>query len=93
MNPEGLFPHFEQKAEVPCTVPRPGRSYPEYRAHVVQISQMPSGKSQDTLPGPPVRIAQTPPAKSAATFPLKKRLMEWGKAALQSKSGDKRDEP
>ena len=105
MNPEGLFPHFEQKAEVPCTVPRPGRSYLEYRDHVVQISQMPSGKlahrksqmvsgkSQDTLPEPSVRIAQTLSAKSAATFPLKMRLMEWAEAALQSKLGDEDDEP
>jgi hypothetical protein len=98
MNPEGLFPHFEQKAEVPCTVLRPGRPYLEYRDHLVQISQMPSGKlphrksqmvsgkSQDTLPEPSVRIAQTPSAKLAAAFPRKKRLMEWAETALQSKS-------
>jgi hypothetical protein len=28
----------------------------------------------------------------AATFPLKKRLMEWGEAALQNQLGHKDDE-
>jgi hypothetical protein len=99
MNPDWLLKHFEQMSEAPEVVPRLRRFCAEYRNHVVQISQMPSGKlahrksqmvsgkSQDTLPDPSVRIAQTPSAKSAATFPLQKRLMEWAEAAVQNKSG------
>ena len=99
MNPDWLLKNFKQISESPDAVSRLRHFCTEYRDHVVQISQMPSGelvpkksqmasgKSQDALPGPSVRIAQTPSAKSAATFPLKKRLMEWGEAALQSESG------
>jgi len=99
MNPDWLLKHFEQISEAPGAVPRQRRFCKEYRDDVVQISQMPSGKlahrksqmvsgkSQDTLPEPSVRITQTPSAKSAATFPLKMRLMEWGEAALQSELG------
>jgi hypothetical protein len=99
MNPDWLLKHFEQISEAPEDVPRLRRFYLECYDRVVQIPQMPSGKlvyrksqmasgkSQDTLPEPSVRISQTPSAKSAATFPLRKRLMEWGEAALQSESG------
>ena len=54
---------------------------------------MASDFSQDTLPEPPIRIAQTPSAQLAAAFPMKKRLMEWAEAAEQNKSGDDDDEP
>ena len=122
MNPDWLLTYFDQISEAPDAVPRPGRFYLEHCGHAVQISQTPSGESQDSppvftsedpsniaqmpsgklvpkksqmasgqsqdaLPEPSVRIAQTPSAKSAATFPLQKRLMEWAEAALQSKSG------
>ena len=71
----------------------------EKRLRLVQIPQMPSGKSmpkksqiasgqsQDALPERPVYIAQMPSAKLATAFPLKKRLMEWAEAAVQSKLG------
>ena len=104
MNPDWLLKHFDQISEVPDAVPRLRRFCTEYRDDVVQISQMPSGKlahrksqmvsgkSQDILPDPSVRIAQTPSAQSAATFLLKKRLMEWAEAALQSDLGHEDDE-
>jgi len=105
MNSDWLLKHFDQISEAPDAVPRLRRFCMEYRDHVVQISQTPSGElvhkksqmasgqSQDTLPEPSVRISQMPSAKLAAAFPLKKRLMEWAEAAMQSKSGDKHDEP
>ena len=105
MNPDWLLKHFEQISEAPEAVSRLRRFYLEYYDRVVQIPQMPSGKlvhrksqmasgkSQDTPPKPSVRIAQTPSAQSAATFPLRKRLMEGGEAALQSELGHKDDEP
>jgi len=101
MNPDWLLKHFDQISEAPGTVSRLRHSCTEYRDHAVQIPQMPSGKlvpkksqmasgqSQDALPEPSVRIAQTPSAKSAATFPLQKRLMEWAEAALQGESGER----
>ena len=60
---------------------------------VPKKSQMASGQSQDALLEPSVRIPQIPSAHLAAAFPLKKRLMEWAEAAMQSESGDKHDEP
>ena len=122
MNPDWLLKHFEQISEAPDAVSRLRRFCTEYCGHAVQISQMPSGESQDfppvltsaapfniaqmpsaelvskksqmasgksqgTLPEPSVRIAQTPSAQSAGTFPVKKRLMEWAEAAVQNKSG------
>jgi hypothetical protein len=56
---------------------------------VPKKSQMASGQSQNTLPEPSVQISQTPSAKFAATFFVKKRLIEWAEAAQQSKSGER----
>ncbi len=61
-----------------------------YRHRTPPIGQMASGQSQDALLEPSVRIPQMPSAKLAAAFPLKKRLMGWAEAALQSKSGEQR---
>jgi len=99
MNPNWLLKHFEQISAVPDSVSRMPQFYLEYCNHEVQITQTPSGKlmpkksqmasgqSQDPLPESSVRIAQMPSVKSAATFPLKKRLIQWAEAALQSVSG------
>lgn len=91
MNPDWLLEHFDQISEAPDAIPRLRRFYLEYRDHEVRIFQTPSGKSQGSPPVStsehPLNIAQTPSAQSAATFSLKKRLMEWAEAALQSKSG------
>ena len=99
INPDWLLKHFEQISEAHEAVSRLRRFYLEYSDRAVQIpqtpsgeladrkSQMVSGKSQDILPEPSVRIPQTASAKSAATFPLQKRLMEWAEAALQRESG------
>ena len=91
MNSDCLLNHFEQISQAPCTVPRLRRFYLEYWDHAVQIPEKPSRKSRGS---PPVltsehvlNIAQTPSAQSAATFPLKKRLMEWAETALQNESG------
>jgi len=101
MNPDWLLKCFDQISEAPDAVPRLRWFCMDYRDRVVQIPQMPSGelvakksqmasgKSQDTLPEPSVRIAQTVSAKLAADFPMKKRLMEWAEAALQGKSGER----
>ncbi len=98
MNPDSLFEYFEQITEAPDAVSRLRQFCREYRDRVVQIPEMPSGElvpkksqmasgqSQDALPEPSARISQTPSAKSAAIFPLQKRLIEWAEAALQSKS-------
>ena len=99
MNLDRPLQHFEQTAEAPDAVRHIWRFYLEYYDRVVPIPQMPSGKSmpkksqiasgqsQDALPERPVYIAQMPSAKLATAFPLKKRLMEWAEAAVQSKSG------
>lgn len=93
MNPDRLFKHFEQMSEAPDAVARLRRFYLEYYDWVVpKKSQIASGHSQDTLPEPSAHIAQMPSAKLATAFPLKKRLMEWADAALQSKSRDEDDE-
>ncbi|RPH79091.1 MAG: hypothetical protein EHM80_08720 [Nitrospiraceae bacterium] len=106
MNPDWLLKHFEQISEASEAVRYIWRFYLEHYDRVVPIPQMPSGKlvpkksqmasgqSQDALPEPSIRIAQMASAQSVATFPLQKRLMEWAsEAELQSKSGDKHDEP
>jgi len=102
MNPDWLLKHFEQISEAPDPVPRLRRFCTKYRARVAPIPQMPSGKlvpkksqmasgqSQGALPELSVRISQTSSAKSAATFPVKKRLMEWAEAVLQNESGRRR---
>ncbi len=82
MNPDWLLKHFEQTSETPDAVPR---------LRAVQIPQTPSGESQGSSPMStswhPFNISQTSSAKLAAAFPMKKRLMEWAEAALQSESG------
>jgi hypothetical protein len=92
MNPKRLQ-YFDQIREAPYAVPPLRRFYLKYRDYAVQIPQMPSGKSQVSPPistsEHPFNIAQTPSAQSAATFPLKKRLIEWGEAAVQSKSRER----
>ena len=96
MNPKRLQ-HFEQITEAPDAVLRLRRFYLEYRDYAVQIPQTPSGKSQISSPTStsehPFNISQTPSAQLIAAFPLKKRLMEWGEAALQSELGQEDDEP
>ncbi len=99
MNPDWFLKHFEQISAAPDAVSCLPQFSLEYCNHEVQIAQTPSGKlmpkksqmasgqSQDPLPESSVRIAQMPSVKSAATFPLKKRLMEWAEAALQEGSG------
>jgi hypothetical protein len=94
--------HFGQISGAPHSVSALWRFYTEYRDHVVQIPQMPSGKSvpkksqmasgqsQDALSESSVRIVQTPSAQLAATFSMKKRLMEWVEAALQSQSEERK---
>lgn len=97
MNPDWQLEHFEQINEVPDAIPRLRRFYLEYRDYAVQIPQTPSGKSQISSPTStsehPFNISQTPSAQLIAAFPMKKRLMEGGEAALQSELGHKDDEP
>ena len=98
MNPDWQLEHFEQINEVPDAIPRLRRFYLEYRDYdAVLISQTPSGKSQVSSPistsEHPFNISQTPSAQLVAAFPMKKRLMEWGEAALQSELGQEDDEP
>jgi hypothetical protein len=99
MNPDWLLKHFDQISEAPEAARHIWRFYLEHYDRVVPIPQMPSGKlvpkksqmasgqSQDALPECSVRISQTPSAQLAAAFPMKKRLIEWAEAALQSESG------
>ncbi len=87
MNPDWLLKHFEQISEAPDAVRHIWPLYLDYYDRVAPISQMASGQSQDALLEPSVRIVQKPSAKSATTFPLKKRLIEWAEEELQGESG------